>query len=156
MQTLTQPAALRAVPLVRRLLCLVYEALLLAALVLVASFPLAPLVQALPPPWGVYLQRLYVLVVAGAYLVWSWRHGGQTLAMKTWRIRLVRTDGAPVGLKQAWLRYALAVLGLLAGGLGFVWALWDRERQFLHDRLANTRLVEADERLNAARHATGR
>ncbi len=122
---------------------LVYEVLLLLAVLVIASFPVAPLVQAMPAPWGRHFQQLYLLVVAGGYLVWFWTHGGQTLAMKTWRIRLVSASGDTVGSRQAWLRYGLALLGLAACGLGFVWALWDRERQFLHDRLAGTRLVES-------------
>lgn len=133
-----RPAGLR-----RRLLSLVYEVLLLLAVLVIASFPVAPIVQALPAPWGRHFQQLYLLAVAGGYLVWFWTHGGQTLAMKTWRIRLVSATGDTVGGRQAWLRYALAVLGLAACGLGFLWALWDRERQFLHDRLAGTRLVES-------------
>lgn len=127
----------------RRLASLVYEALLLLAVLVVASFPVAPLVQALPTPWGRHLQQVYLLAVAGGYLVWFWTHGGQTLAMKTWRIRLVHASGGLVNTRQAWLRYGLALLGLAAGGLGLWWALWDRERQFLHDRLAGTRLVES-------------
>ncbi len=120
---------------------MVYEALLLTALVIVASFPMAPLLQALPQPWSRLVNQGFVLGLIGLYLVWFWRHGGQTLAMKTWRVRLVTRTGAPIGLGQAWLRYALAVLGLAGLGIGFLWALWDRDRQFLHDRLAGTRLV---------------
>ena len=63
--------------------------------------------------------------------------------MKTWRIRLVRHDGAAVSIPRALHRYALAALGFFALGLGFWWALVDRDRQFLHDRLAGTALVDA-------------
>ena len=79
----------------------------------------------------------------GTGFVAFWTRGGQTLPMKTWRIRLVRHDGAPVGVGRAVHRYLLAVLGLAAAGVGFAWALVDRDRQFLHDRLAGTALVEA-------------
>jgi uncharacterized RDD family membrane protein YckC len=127
--------------LARRLASLVYEALLLAAVLIVASFPLAPLLQALPQPWSRLVNQGFLLGLIGLYLVWFWRHGGQTLAMRTWRIRLVSRAGGPVGLGQAWLRYGLAILGLAGLGIGFLWALWDRDRQFLHDRLAGTRLV---------------
>jgi uncharacterized RDD family membrane protein YckC len=97
------------------------------------------------------------------YFVWFWTHGGQTLAMKTWRIRLVAADGKPVPVWRAILRYLLAWLWFLPG-LALAWALqahtwmlalipsvnmllWalasylDPQRQFLHDRLAGTRLV---------------
>jgi uncharacterized RDD family membrane protein YckC len=61
--------------------------------------------------------------------------------MKTWRIRLVNTDGASLSFRQVLLRFALALLGLLAGGVGFWWALVDRNGQFLHDRIVGSRLV---------------
>lgn len=133
-----RPAGLR-----RRLLSLVYEVVLLLAVLVIASFPVAPIVQALSAPWGRHFQQVYLLAVAGWYLVWFWTHGGQTLAMKTWRIRLISASGGSVGSRQAWLRYGLALLGLAACGLGLLWALWDRDGQFLHDRLAGTRLVES-------------
>lgn len=137
-----EPAQALPTPgLARRLASLVYEALLLTALVIVASFPLAPVLQALPQPWSRLLNQGFLLGLIGLYLVWFWRHGGQTLAMKTWRLRLVGKAGGPIGLGQAWLRYGLAVLGLAGLGIGFLWALWDRDRQFLHDRLAGTRMV---------------
>ena len=139
-----EPAHVLPTPgLARRLASLVYEALLLTALIIVASFPLAPLLQALPHPWSRLFNQGFLLGLIGLYLVWFWRHGGQTLAMKTWRLRLVSRTGGPVGLGQAWLRYGLAVVGLAGLGIGFLWALWDRDRQFLHDRLAGTRLVQS-------------
>ena len=62
--------------------------------------------------------------------------------MRTWRLRVVRSDGAAVGVGRAAHRYALAVLGSAALGATFLWALVDRERLFLHDRLAGTAIVE--------------
>lgn len=125
----------------RRLASLVYECLLLLALWFVAGFIV---VGALPePPEGLarVAFQIYLWLVAGVYLVWFWRRGGQTLAMRTWRLRLVDVQGRPVARRQAWLRYLLASLGTLALGAGFLWAILDRDRQFLHDRLAGTRLL---------------
>lgn len=87
------------------------------------------------------LFQFYLVALAGLYFVWQWLHGGQTLAMKTWRIRLVTRAGAPLGLRHALARYLFALAGVVLLGLGFLWALVDRERQFLHDRLAGTRIV---------------
>jgi uncharacterized RDD family membrane protein YckC len=84
----------------------------------------------------------HVYVALGAYFLWLWRRNGQTLAMQTWRIRLVAADGTePIGYGRALLRYTLAWFSLLFYGAGLIWALFDRDRQFLHDRLAGTRLV---------------
>lgn len=87
--------------------------------------------------WERAMQGAFVLGFLGLYFLWCWLRGGQTLPMKAWRIRLVRVTPA-----RAVLRYLLALL-LVPTGLSFVWALFDPERQFLHDRLAGTRLVEA-------------
>lgn len=140
---MSPPAGLRAPGLARRLACAIYELLILAALVLLATFPFLGVVGDATAGPRRHLLQLWVLVVAGAYLVTFWVRGGQTLAMKTWGLRLVRADGAPVGPGRALHRYVLALLGFAALGLGFAWALVDRDGQFLHDRLAGTALVPA-------------
>jgi uncharacterized RDD family membrane protein YckC len=134
--------ALRAPALGRRLASGVYELLILAALAMVATFPFLAVFGDSTQGWRRHVLQAWVLVVAGAYFAWFWTRGGQTLPMKTWRIRLVRADGAGVGLWRAIHRYVIAALGFLALGLGFWWALVDRDRQFLHDRLAGTALVD--------------
>lgn len=133
----------RAPGLARRLACATYELLILAALVLVATFPFLALAGDSTSGIRRHLLQVYVLVVAGAYLVGFWTRGGQTLAMKTWHIRLEKADGGPVGVARAVRRYLLAMAGTAALGAGFLWAFVDREGQFLHDRLSGTRLVDA-------------
>jgi uncharacterized RDD family membrane protein YckC len=138
-------ATLRASPgIARRLACAVYELILLAAVILIATFPFLAFTGDASFGPKRHLLQAYVLVVAGAYLVTFWARGGQTLAMKTWDIRLVGRDGESIGIALAAMRYILAVAGLVAAGLGFLWALWDRDGQFLHDRLVGTRLVTSD------------
>ena len=135
-------AAARATPgLARRLASALYDLLLLAAVVLVATFPFLAFVGDATSGWRRHLLQAWVLGVSGAYFVWFWTHGGRTLAMKTWHIRLVAEDGGAVNAMRAMHRFALAALGLAAAGIGFAWALVDRDRQFLHDRLSGTRLV---------------
>ena len=75
-------------------------------------------------------------------LIWQWRRGGQTLAMKAWRIRIVTREGAPLALRHALNRFLFALAGCLLAGAGFLWALVDREGLFLHDRLAGTKIVQ--------------
>ena len=141
---MTATAAPRAPALGRRLASGVYEILLLAALAMIATFPFLAVFGDSTQGWRRHALQAWVLVAIGAYYVWFWTRGGQTLPMKTWRIRLVRAEGGgPVHAGRALHRYALALLGTLAVGLGFAWALVDRDRQFLHDRLAGTALVSA-------------
>ncbi|MCE1186648.1 RDD family protein [Zoogloea sp.] len=126
----------------RRLASMLYESLLLLG-VLALTFMVPLLIVGVgmeyTPPGSVLW--IYIFVVLGLYFLWYWRQGGQTLAMQTWKLRLVNIDGEPIGLKQGWLRYALAWPCVLFFGVGLIWAVLDRDRQFLHDRLAGTRLV---------------
>ncbi len=108
--------------------------------------------------------QIFLFIVFGIYFAWFWSKG-QTLAMKTWHIRVVDAHGQPLTQKRALLRYALswiwflpplAVLALLPASLnetlvlllGWVafWALLSRlhpQRQFWHDAWAGTRLVSS-------------
>ena len=126
-----------------RLLAMIYEGVLLAALLLAATaLFLIVAGDSSHPPLRTLLQA-YLLSVAGMYLVWSWTGGRRTLAMRTWRIRLVDRHGGAPGLRTALVRYVWALLGIGACALGLIWSIFDAERQFLHDRIAGTRLVEA-------------
>ena len=127
-------------PIFRRSLSLIYEALLLAAVLWGAGL-LYALIEL--PITSVHIRIFYqgyLLFVAAIYFAWQWRRG-QTLPMKTWQMRLVTRQGHSVTMRQAFLRYVIASAGLLLLGLGFLWALLDPEHQFLHDRLAGTRIV---------------
>jgi uncharacterized RDD family membrane protein YckC len=120
----------------RRLASLVYELLLLAAVGFFAAwvFTFASGARDLTSGWLRHLLQLFILAVFAAYFLWCWLRGGQTLAMKAWRIRLVG-----VTPRKALLRFALAFLLFPAS---IAWALFDRDGQFLHDRLAGTRLIK--------------
>jgi uncharacterized RDD family membrane protein YckC len=158
-------------PLVRRYAALSYEGLLLAAIVLVVGFLTLPAMPAgvgdgrlaLPPLPTRVLGACLTLGVAGLYFTWSWTGGRRTLPMKTWRLALVRADGRTVDARTAVVRYLAAWTGpaialaahaalqpLNAGAhtawlvvVGYLWPLVDRDRQFLHDRIAGTRIVMA-------------
>lgn len=118
---------------------------------------------ALPPLPARVLGACLVFSAAGLYFTWSWTGGRRTLPMKTWRLALLRADGRTVEARTAVVRYlavwigpaaalaAHAVLQPLSLGahaawlvaLGYLWPLVDRDRQFLHDRVAGTRIVMA-------------
>ena len=127
----------------RRLASAAYDLLLVVALVLVATFPFLAIFGDSTFGWRRHVLQAWILAVAAAYFIGFWTHGGQTLPMKTWRIRLVREDGSKVGVARSIHRFLIALLGTLAAGLGFLWAFWDREGRFLHDRLSGTALVDA-------------
>jgi uncharacterized RDD family membrane protein YckC len=130
-------------PIGRRLVSLIYEALLLTGLLFCAAFIYYAVEQRVADGHARAVFQLYLAAVAGLYFVWQWTRGGQTLPMKTWRLKLVAADGGGVGTRRAAVRYAAALAGAVAFGAGFTWAFFDRERQFLHDRIAGTRIVKA-------------
>lgn len=131
--------------LARRALALIYEALLLTAVVLIGSLPFVMFVNAADHGIARLLFQLYLVALTGLYFAWQWRRGGQTLAMKTWRMRIVTRAGSPLTWGHALKRFAFALPGTLLLGAGFLWALVDREGLFLHDRLAGTMIVMSDE-----------
>ena len=116
---------------------MVYEAVLLFAVAFFAAwlFFFASGARDATSGWLRHALQLFIAAVFAAYFLWCWLRGGQTLAMKAWHIRLV--DVTP---RKAVLRFLLALLLLPAS---IVWALFDPDGQFLHDRLAGTRLVSA-------------
>lgn len=127
----------------RRLLCMMYESLIVVALVLVGGL----LAVWLPADReGVaggsrLILQLWVAGLVSAYFAGCWHTLGQTLAMKTWRLLITAADGAPPSLQQSLLRLVVAA-GTLP--LSVLWPLFDRERLFLHDRLAGTRIWHID------------
>jgi uncharacterized RDD family membrane protein YckC len=136
-------APLQSAGLGRRFASMLYEALLLLAVLFAAAFAFQGATHGVLEGVTRHVFQLYLLLVGALYFVWPWVRAGQTLPMKTWKLRLVRIDGAPVDPARALARYGLCCVSLLALGVGFAWALVDRDRQFLHDRIAGTRIVVA-------------
>jgi uncharacterized RDD family membrane protein YckC len=102
--------------LFRRLAAILYDSLLVFALLMLATALLLPFTggQRIPP--GTLSHQLYLLVVAYLYFDYCWRHGGQTLGMKAWKFRCVDA----VSHRQTALRFLGGLLSLLTLGLGFV------------------------------------
>ena len=123
--------------LARRLAAMVYEAFLIFAVAFFAAWVFFFASGARDATSGVLRRelQLFIVVVLAAYFLWCWLRGGQTLAMRAWHIRLV--DVTP---RKALVRFLLAAALL---PLSILWALVDRDRQFLHDRLAGTRLIDS-------------
>lgn len=126
----------------RRLASMAYEGLLVLG-VLSVTFMLPHLFLGLLlhitlPGW---LLLIHVFIVLGIYFVWYWHHGGQTLAMQTWRLQIVSANHAQPPLSRLIIRYVLAWPSIVYFFAGIIWSLFDREAQFLHDRLAGTRII---------------
>ena len=126
-----------------RLVSLAYEGLLLCAVLFLSSYLFLSLARDAQSGWPRTLFQVYLLSMSGVYFVFCWTRTGQTLPMKTWRMRVVTEHGDALGVDRAFWRYLLAIPGMLSG-ISLLWALFDRERQFLHDRLAGTRIVRVN------------
>lgn len=130
-----------APPVLRRIGCLIYDALLLLALWFIATLLYLLLAGSELTAVQRHGMQLYLWLISAVYFVWCWRHGGQTLAMQTWRMRLVNRDGQAIRYGQALSRYGWATLSIATLGFGYLWALWDKDGQYLHDRLSGCYLV---------------
>ena len=126
----------------RRLSSLLYEALVILALMLfLFLLPIAVFsgVSHLIPAPG--LLWFYLFLLLGVYFVWCWVKAGQTLAMKAWRLTLVDAQSArPLRPLQAVVRYGMGWL-CWPTGLALLWSFLDPDGQFLHDRIAGTRIL---------------
>ncbi|MCO6426464.1 RDD family protein [Nitrosomonas communis] len=128
----------------RRAISMLYESLLLLAVWFIASFIFHFVFRDTTAVYFKPLFQFYLLFIAGIYFIWFWTHGGQTLAMQTWKMRVVSADGSKLTTRQAITRYLFAVIGITFIGFGIIWAFFDRDRQFLHDRLAGTRIIKVE------------
>jgi uncharacterized RDD family membrane protein YckC len=119
-----------------------YELLLLIALWMFCTWIFLSMFGDASTGYKRYGLQLVLWFSTGVYFVWCWSKSGQTLATKTWKIKLVNQENNTLMPKQALVRYALASLSLLACGLGYFWALFDKKGLFLHDRLLKTRFIQ--------------
>ena len=124
---------------------MIYESTLLFGVAFFAALPFLAASGTTPSGWMRHVFQIYMFVAIGLYFVASWLRRGQTLAMKTWKLLLVGADGAGITPRQAMLRYVYAWPCFALCGVGVIYARFDRERQFLHDRLAGTKIVMARE-----------
>lgn len=150
--------------LLRRMACWLYEGLLLFGVMFISGYLFSTLSQSRHALDNRHGLQAFLFLVIGIYFTW-FGHKGQTLAMKTWHIRVVDSNGEALTQKRAFARYVLswiwfipplailspyvltgAEIAVLFIGWVAMWALLSRfhpQQQFWHDALAGTRLVNA-------------
>lgn len=127
--------------LYRRLAAAFYDAIALAAIWFFATLAIVLILKGEAIHPGNPFFMFYLLATAYAYFGFCWTRGGQTLGMKAWKIAVVANHrDRPVDWKCAAVRFVAAALSWAALGLGFGWALIDRERRTWHDRISNSHL----------------
>jgi len=136
-----RPEALRTPGLARQLAAMLYDALVVIALWFAAAVPVVLILGGPPASTAARaLFQAYLLAVAFGFFGYFWVHGGQTLGMRAWRLRLESADDGTVRWRQAGLRFGVAIVSGLALGLGYLWRYIDPERRGWHDRASGTRL----------------
>lgn len=128
--------------LMRRIGAMLYDGLLVLALVFIATLPFVAIRGGEPvEPSDNLLYQLVLVAVVYAFFVGFWTHSGRTLGMQSWRLQLEALDGGPPTLGAASIRFFAALLSWAPAGLGFLWQLWDKDKLTWHDRLSGTRLA---------------
>lgn len=122
----------------KRVACVLYESILVFAILFVAGVLHRAIFGDPNTDFERHIFFIYSWLIVGAYFVLCWVKSGQTLAMQTWRIKLISQDGSKLSVLQAMQRYLLASLFF---GVSFVWSIFDRDGLYLHDRFAGGRLV---------------
>ena len=142
------------VSLFKRLMAILYDSLLMTALLFIIGIMVASLftfifndgnaITAEHPVYRIYQFVILVILFTTAFLFlgWFWTHGGQTLGMRTWKLKLISKDGSNVSWDQAFIRCFTALVSWGAFGLGFLWVLFNKEKKTWHDMASNTILIQ--------------
>jgi uncharacterized RDD family membrane protein YckC len=149
-----EPVDLPRAGLARRFAAMLYDGLLLAALLMVVTVCFLPFTGGEAVTWRQFpllavLHRLACILAIVAYCGLPWTQRGQTLGMTTWRLRVQRNDGYLLTWRDVVQRLAASLLSWIPAGLGWWWALFDRERRTWHDALSRTRVVVLPKRAKA-------
>lgn len=133
------------VGLFRRLFAIFYDCFLLTAILFIASAIATALNHGKAIQPGDSLYPLFVVVIFALsylYFAWFWTHGGQSLGMKTWRMKIQTCDNDPISWKTATIRFFSAIFSWGIFGLGFLWALFDKKHRCWHDLASRTVLID--------------
>jgi len=123
----------------RRLAAQIYDFILLIALLFVATALLLPFTSGgAVISQQTLIYRIYLTLISFFFYGWFWTHGGQTLGLRAWKIKVLTLDQKPISWTQALLRFAAAIVSWIFSGLGFLWMLIDKNKRSWHDYLSKT------------------
>jgi uncharacterized RDD family membrane protein YckC len=122
------------------MMVMVYDALVVLALMLLATVPVLWIHPATLTAGKDFWYTLYLLAVWFLYLAWCWQHGGVTLGMRAWRVRLITDNLQPMSWTRSALRFVTSFISGLPLGAGYLWSLFDRDHRAWHDRWSRSRL----------------
>jgi uncharacterized RDD family membrane protein YckC len=125
----------------RRLLIMVYDAVVMLGLLILASAAALPFGNPQKVAFQDFWFTAWLVLVCGGYLTVGWRYGGMTLGMRAWKVRLASDDGKEISWPRCVLRFIASLVSVLVFGLGFLWALFDSKKRTWHDLAAHTLLL---------------
>jgi uncharacterized RDD family membrane protein YckC len=135
----------RYVGLFRRLFAIFYDCFLLTAILFITTGITIVLNggKAVEQEHALYPVLVFSLAaMIYVYFTWFWVNGGQTLGMKTWKIRLMPLDGHRLSWRSAGIRFFTSIISWCCCGLGFLWSLFDSRRRCWHDIASNSVLLD--------------
>jgi uncharacterized RDD family membrane protein YckC len=124
--------------LLRRLAAIVYDLLLLVAILFVATAALLPFNSGEAFTSKQFFYPVYLFSVSFLFYGWFWTHGGQTLGLKAWKLRVLTIDQKPINWSQAFIRFTASILSWSLFGVGFLWIILDKNNRAWHDHLSKT------------------
>ena len=128
--------------LLRRLAAILYDTLLVLAVLFMVTVPFIAVRGGEPVEIGDNTwYRIALAIVIYAFFVGFWTRSGRTLGMQSWGLQLETMDGGRPTLATASVRFVAAIISWAPCGLGFLWQLWDRDKLTWHDRISGTRLA---------------
>jgi uncharacterized RDD family membrane protein YckC len=125
----------------RYLAAICYDWLLLLAVLFAATALLLPFNGGQAFSHQQWFYPLYLLAVSFYYYGGFWVHGGQTLGLRAWRLKVLTLNHQPMNWQQAALRFIGALLSCTVLGLGLFWRLWDKNHRTWHDYLSGTTVL---------------
>ena len=133
--------------LIRRSAAMTYDALLILAIMMLATLPLSAIdpgngnIGMISVPWIRFVYRTFLFYLIFVFYYVFWRIKGQTLGMQVWKIKTVDDSGEIMSPGQCIIRFALATPSMALMLLGYLWALFDRDRLTIYDRLSHSRVI---------------
>lgn len=130
--------------LLKYLAVIIYDLFLLFGLTLFITVIMSFLNNGTPPDPSNFLYRLILLSSIVFFYHYSWKKTGQTLGMKSWKVKLVSANNKPISLSQSILRISLGLANIIFLGIGYFYKYCNKSKLTLMDLLSNTRLINTN------------
>jgi uncharacterized RDD family membrane protein YckC len=125
----------------RRIAAICYDAILLIAVLFIATALLLPINSGQAFTTEQYYYPIYLFIISFFFFGWFWTHGGQTLGQRAWKIKVLTFTGKQLNWQQAFIRFLWAIFSWALCGLGFLWILVSKDKLAWHDHLSKTKIV---------------